>query len=91
MLRKKKKKAKKATDRSHKQEEAGEADSEYSEEESPKKPKDRIKLARADMDLPRRNLNDKINDMDKEERKRFDEEKPFAKELKQKEVEIMLH
>ena len=34
---------------------------------------ERISLTRADMDFPKKNLNEKINDMNKEERKKVDE------------------
>ena len=53
---KKKRKAKKATGRSERQKES---DSDVSEQESPKKIPNRIRLARADMDFPKKNLNEK--------------------------------
>ena len=81
---KKKRKAKKATGRSDRQDEAEESDSEISEEESPKKDPDRVRLARADMDFPKRNLNEKINYMDKDDRKKFDQSitKAFCRRAK---------
>ena len=62
-----------------------ESESEYSEEESPKKPQSgRIRLARADLDPTIRDLNEVINSMNKEERKKLDGniEKAFSKRAK---------
>ena len=72
---KKKRKAKKATEQSEKKEEqAEESDSDVSEAESPKKIPNRIRLAGAEMDFPKKNLSERINDKNKDERKKFDEE-----------------
>ena len=68
-------KAKKAAKQSEKkEEEAEEAYSNVSEEDAPKKIPNRIRLTRAENEFPKKNLSEKINEMNKDERKKFDEE-----------------